>query len=154
MFFGSVQTRVDEKGRLKLPANVKRDLDEGQKFFITSEDGKRAQLYPWKEWERRVDWMMKMGPSHPVRVRFDNATALYGGEAEMDNQGRVMLPSRLRVKAKLMNEEVSIIGKFLKKKEAEYPGYLEVMNDADFVAEVESAPITDEDRLVMSQFEG
>jgi hypothetical protein len=52
-----------------------------------------------------------------------------------------------------MGEEVSIIGKYLKAKEPGYPGYLEVINDADYTAEVDAAPITSDDRLVMSQFE-
>jgi len=53
MFRGNHQTRVDEKFRLKLPAEFKRRVDEvyGPLFYITSVDGKRAQLYPMKEWE-------------------------------------------------------------------------------------------------------
>jgi MraZ protein len=153
MFLGSVQTRVDEKGRLKLPADVKRELEEGQKFFITSEDGRWAQLYPIKEWERKMSWVMKMKPSHPARLKFENATRLYGLETEMDGQGRVLLPQRLRTKARLMNEDVTIVGKLLKPKEPGYPGILEVINDADYVAEVEAAPITNEDRMAMSEFE-
>ena len=53
MFRGNHPTRVDEKCRLKLPAEFKRRVDEmyGPLFYITSMDGKRAQLYPMKEWE-------------------------------------------------------------------------------------------------------
>ena len=53
MFRGNHPTRVDEKGRLKLPAEFKRRVDElyGPMFYITSMDGKRAQVYPMKEWE-------------------------------------------------------------------------------------------------------
>ena len=42
---GSQITRVDEKGRLKIPAEYKRQLDEEgvEEFFITSKDGERAQ---------------------------------------------------------------------------------------------------------------
>lgn len=154
MFLGSVQTRVDEKGRLKLPADVKRELEEGQRFFITSEDGKRAQLYPIQEWERKMSWVMKMPSSHPVRLKFENATMFYGLETEMDAQGRVLLPQRLRTRARLMSEEVSVIGKLLKPKEPGYPGILEVINDADYAAEIEAAPLTSDDRLTMSEFEG
>ena len=48
MFRGNHQTRVDEKFRLKLPAEFKRMVDEqyGPVFYITSQDGKRAQLWP------------------------------------------------------------------------------------------------------------
>ena len=41
MFRGNHPTRVDEKGRLKLPAEFKRRVDElyGPQFYITSKDG-------------------------------------------------------------------------------------------------------------------
>ena len=44
MFRGNHQTRVDEKFRLKLPAEFKRRVDEvyGPLFYITSVDGRRA----------------------------------------------------------------------------------------------------------------
>ena len=47
MFLGHHSTRVDDKGRLKLSAEFKALVDEtcGAKFYITSMDGKRAQLY-------------------------------------------------------------------------------------------------------------
>ena len=53
MFRGSHITRVDEKGRLKLPAEFKRQIDEeyGGQFYITSRDGKVAEIHPMREWE-------------------------------------------------------------------------------------------------------
>ena len=44
---GNNPTRVDEKGRLKVPTDFKRRLDEefGEtEYFITSRDGERAEL--------------------------------------------------------------------------------------------------------------
>ena len=54
MFRGSHIARVDEKGRLKVPAEFKRLLDEkyGTTFFITSFDGERAEIFPMQEWEK------------------------------------------------------------------------------------------------------
>jgi len=153
MFLGSVQLRVDDRGRLKLPADVQRQLEEKQKFFITSEDGKRAQLYPIREWERKMSWVMKMPSADPVRERFERTTNFYGLEAEMDAQGRVMLPPRLRTKAKLMNEDVSLIGRWLKPKSEGFPGILEVINDEMYAAEIEAGPITGEDRMAMAKYE-
>ena len=49
MFRGSSPTRVDEKGRLKLPADVKTfELPDSGTEVLTSPatDGKWAQLYP------------------------------------------------------------------------------------------------------------
>ena len=54
MFRGNHPTRVDEKGRLKLPADFKRLVDEqyGTQFYITSKDGRVAEIYPLQEWEK------------------------------------------------------------------------------------------------------
>jgi MraZ protein len=54
MFRGNHPTRVDEKGRLKLPAEFKRLVDEryGTQFYITSKDGRRAEIYPLSEWQK------------------------------------------------------------------------------------------------------
>ena len=51
MFRGNHPTRVDEKGRLKVPAEFKRVIDEkyAQRFYITSLDGKVAQIYDIEE---------------------------------------------------------------------------------------------------------
>ena len=90
MFRGNHPTRVDEKGRLKLPAEFKRRVDElyGPQFYITSMDGKRAQVYPLKEWEQIEASLAKMSPMDPVRKKFQDVTNFYGQMAEMDAQGR------------------------------------------------------------------
>jgi MraZ protein len=46
MFRGNHPARVDEKGRLKIPAEFKGRVDEiyGNHFYITSKDGKRAEI--------------------------------------------------------------------------------------------------------------
>ena len=53
MFRGTHLTRLDEKGRLKMPAEFKREIDENYsaQFYITSWDGKSAKVYPMQAWE-------------------------------------------------------------------------------------------------------
>ena len=48
MFRGTHTTRLDEKGRLKVPADFKRQIDEnyGVQFYITSRTGTVAEVYP------------------------------------------------------------------------------------------------------------
>ena len=94
MFRGNHQTRVDEKFRLKLPAEFKRRVDEiyGPLFYITSVDGKRAQLYPMKEWEAIEAKIVQLEPTDPEREDFLNVTSYYGQTVEMDSQGRLLLP--------------------------------------------------------------
>ena len=111
MFRGNHPTRVDEKGRLKLPAEFKRRVDElyGPQFFITSKDGRRAEIWPLKEWEKIEAQLARLSPMDPVRKKFLDVTNYYGQMVEMDAQGRLLLPQLLRESAKAMGE-VNVLG--------------------------------------------
>src|SRR6266567_2852270 len=72
MFRGNHPTRVDEKGRLKVPAEFKRVIDEkyGTQFYITSLDGKIAQVYPFEEWERIEQKLAGLSTFNPTKKKF------------------------------------------------------------------------------------
>jgi MraZ protein len=128
MFRGNHPTRVDEKGRLKLPADYKREVDElyGVQFYITSLDGKRAKVYPLKSWEAIEASLQKMSPMDPVRKKFLDVTNYYGQMAEMDAQGRLLIPQLIRDSATVKGE-VNVLGS---------QDHLEVVNAELFKAEV------------------
>jgi MraZ protein len=111
MFRGNHPTRVDEKGRLKLPAAFKARVDEvyGPAFYITSMDGRRALVYPLKEWEQIEASLTLMSPMDPVRRKFQDVTNFYGQMAEMDAQGRLLIPQKLRELAKVTGD-VEVLG--------------------------------------------
>jgi MraZ protein len=52
MFRGNHPAKVEENGRLKLPVPFKQLLDAANvtDLYVTSEDGKRAQIWPLGEW--------------------------------------------------------------------------------------------------------
>jgi MraZ protein len=147
MFRGSHQARVDEKGRLKLPADFKRRLDEqyGTRFFITSLDGKRVQIYPLQEWEKVEASMAKLPMLDPDRAKFFDVTNYYGQEIEMDAQGRVLLPQLVRDEAKATGD-VNVIGS---------QTVLEVVNMDLFRAEMkgssEKVELTQSDRAALAE---
>ena len=131
MFRGNHPTRVDEKNRLKLPAEFKRRMDEvyGTKFYITSKDGKRAEIYPLREWEQIETKLAAIPSMNPARKKFVDVTNYYGQMAEMDAQGRLLIPQLLRDTAKVMGE-VNVLGS---------QTFLEVVNAESFKAEMQSA---------------
>jgi MraZ protein len=149
VFRGNNLTRVDEKNRLKLPADFKRLVDEkcgpGAKFYITSLDGKRAQLYPIREWELKEAVLSKLAASHPARLKFQKFTSYYGAAVEMDNQGRLLLPQLIRESASL-NGEVVVLGMAGTLE----PGFLEVVNHDFFKAEMDQEPLTQEDLAALA----
>ena len=136
MFRGNHPTRVDEKGRLKVPSEFKRVIDEkyAQKFYITSLDGIVAQVYPFEEWERIEQKLASLSTFNPTKKKFLNRTNYYGQVVEMDGQGRLLVPQILRESAQIRGE-VAVLGNLT---------YLEVRNLGALDKEIKE-PFTDED---------
>src|ERR1039458_8140670 len=103
MFRGNHPAKVDEKGRLKLPAAFKQLLDaqDVTQFYITSVDGKSAEIWPLLEWEKREAHLAEYSTLDDAVQKYLNLTSYYGQQVEMDNQARVLLPQILRVNARL-----------------------------------------------------
>ena len=137
MFRGNHPTRVDEKGRLKMPADFKSELEGGgegkQVFYITSKDGKRAQVWPMPAWEAEEAKLALIPNMNPAKQKFLDVTSYYGQKVEMDGQGRLLIPQVLREAAKLGAKEAADVVVFGKLK------HLEVANREAFEAELKSA---------------
>jgi MraZ protein len=136
MFRGNHPTRVDEKGRLKVPADFKRVIDEkyAQRFYITSLDGVIGQIYPFEEWERIEQRLASLSTFNPTKKKFLTRTNYYGQVVEMDGQGRLLIPQILRESAQLRGE-VAVLGNLT---------YLEVRNMEALDKEIQE-PFTDDD---------
>jgi MraZ protein len=142
MFRGNHPARVDEKGRLKVPAEFKRVVDEkysGGQYYITSLDGKRAQIYPFEEWQRIEEKLARLSTFNPTKKKFLDRTNYYGQVVEIDNQGRLLVPSLLRDAAQLKGE-VAVVGMLT---------YLEVRNLEAYRKEIEENAFTAEDEATL-----
>ena len=143
MFRGNHPTRVDEKGRLKIPAEFKRVIDEkyGQQFYITSLDGKVAQVYPFEEWERIEQKLAGLSSFNPTKKKFLDRTNYYGQQVELDGQGRLLLPQLLRESGQIKGE-VAVLGNLT---------YLVVRNLELFKKEIEEEKFTPEDEKTLDE---
>ena len=143
MFRGNHPTRVDEKGRLKVPSEFKRVIDEkyALRFYITSLDGKVAQIYPFEEWERIEQKLAGLSTFNPTKKKFLNRVNYYGQVVEMDGQGRLLIPQILRESAQIRGE-VAVLGQLT---------YLEVRNMEAFRREIEEQAFTDEDTKTLDE---
>jgi len=144
MFRGNHPARVDEKGRLKLPAEFKRRIDElyNGRFYITSRDGRVAEVYPLQEWEKVEQKLASIPNFDPAKRKLMDRYNFFGSEAEMDAQGRILLPQILREKANL-TADVVVFGN---------QTYLEVVNREAFVSNMEANPLTAEDEQKLAGF--
>jgi MraZ protein len=143
MFRGNHPTRVDDKGRLKVPAEFKRVIDEkyGTQFYITSLDGKVAQIYPFEEWERIEQKLASLSTFNPTKKRFLSRVNYWGQQVEMDGQGRLLMPQLLRENAAIKGE-VAVLGNLT---------YLEVRNMEALQREIETESFTTEDEKTLDE---
>jgi MraZ protein len=133
---GNCPAKVDEKGRLKIPAVFLEELKEfGNQFYITSMTGESARIYPMRVWSEIEDKLAALPSQNQAKRKFLMRTSYYGQAVELDGQGRVLLPSVLRESAQ-MKGEVDVFGTL---------DYLEVMNHTRLLDELKSSPFTPED---------
>jgi len=142
MFRGNHPTRVDEKGRLKVPAEFKRTIDEkyGQQFYITSRDGNIAEIYPFEEWKKIEEKLATVSNFNPAKKKFLDRVNYYGQMVEMDSQGRVLIPQILRESAEVKGD-VLVFGNLT---------FLEVRNAEAFRKHLEANPLTEEDEKTLA----
>ena len=143
MFRGNHPTRVDEKGRLKVPAEFKRVIDEkyNAQFYITSLDGKVGQVYPFEEWERIEQKLAGLSTFNPTKKKFLSRVNYWGQQVEMDGQGRLLIPQLLRESAGIKGE-VAVLGNLT---------YLEVRNAETFRKEIETEQFTPDDEKTLDE---
>ena len=119
-YVGNPTSKLDERGRLKLPAEFKsfteRKYSKGfNAFYITSMDGESAEIYPLPVWLERQKKVFAMPQSNPARRILLARYNLYGDRADMDPQGRMQIPEEIRTKAELTGEvKVSGEGSFIR----------------------------------------
>src|ERR671930_685657 len=106
MFWGTHRVRVDEKGRLAIPASYRRQLPEGS-FISIGQDGVLT-IYPPEQWEALSDRLRDplLGPEQRAlsRALFSNAVA-----CEFDGQGRVSLSAEQRRLAGIAPRSTAVV---------------------------------------------
>ena len=105
---GFLSARVDEKGRLKLPAAIAEYVAAlgDQRVFVTTVNGSTARIYPISVW-RQNEFLLEEG-GEDTDLKEDVAFVAYhfGADSDVDAQGRVLVPTELRRKLRLEGEQV------------------------------------------------
>ena len=144
MLRGNSPARIDEKGRLKIPATFRNYIEQqyGRDVFITSLSGEFVRIYPmpvWLEIEKKVASVSSM---NPTIMRFLNRVNYFGSVGTFDAQGRVVIQPLLR-KAAEVTGEVAVLGN---------QRYLDVWNRDRFEIKMGAEPISEEDQRILASF--
>jgi MraZ protein len=140
---GSASTRIDDKGRLKVPVSFRGSLidSNGSEVFVTSLTGDCVRVYPMQVWLGIEHKLSSIPGNHPSRLKFLDRVNYYGQACELDNQGRVLVPAHLRDGASIVGD-VRVFGRI---------DYLEVWNEVRFAEKLKREPWTDDDGLRLSE---
>ena len=141
---GNCPAKVDEKGRLKIPAVFLDELKEyGTQFYITSPTGESARIYPMKIWSEIEDKLAGLPSANKAKRKFLMRTSYFGQVVELDGQGRVLLPPVLREAAQTKGDMDMF----------EQLNYLEVMNHTRVLNEMKNEPYTNKDDEALNALE-
>jgi MraZ protein len=142
MLRGNYLATVDEKGRVKIPADFLAELRRaGTKFYVTSDSGEYARVYPMKSWQEIERKLAKLSTHNRAKKNFLARANYFGQAVDLDGQGRVLIPPVLRESAE-MKGEVDVQGHLT---------YLEIWNHARFLDHMARNPITAEDEKALDE---
>ena len=137
---GNYPARVDEKGRVKIPAAFLEALREyGTKFYVTSENGDYVRVYPMTIWNEIEEKLARLSSHNRTKQKFLTRTNYYGQVVELDGQGRILVPPILRESAQ-MRGDVDVLGNL---------NYLQIWNHTRFLDNLKASPITDDDEKTL-----
>lgn len=100
---GTYEHSIDAKGRLFIPAKLREEL--GVTFYLAMGVDECLAIYPQETWNRFTEKFasMPMSQSAAMRPLFANAS-----KCELDSQGRIVIPQKLRKYAGLEKDAVII----------------------------------------------
>jgi MraZ protein len=108
--WGIYPGKVDDKGRLKLPVDFQQYLSNAgdTKVFITSFDARIARIYPISVWKEIAALLKDPGDDAETAEDLWFTANDLGGSAELDSQGRLMMPAELRRALNIENQPVHL----------------------------------------------
>ena len=137
MLRGNSLAKVDEKGRLKLPAAFRSVIEPtyGSEFFVTSLRGESARVYPMQVYAEIEEKILQASSVQPLVAKLRNSLNFFGQRAAMDGQGRILIHPLLRERASLVGE-IAVLGQ---------QNFLELWNLSAFEESLNQNPLTDEE---------
>ncbi len=106
MFLGEYEHTIDAKGRMAVPARFRLQMDRGA--VISKGMGTCLSVYTWERWDEKSAEMVAGKTSEELRD-FERRIYPSASEVELDGQGRMSIPAKLRAYARL-ESEVSVVG--------------------------------------------
>jgi MraZ protein len=110
-FKGSYEYSIDSKGRINIPAKLKRCIspEANETFTVTRGFEKCLFVYPQDEWNRLEESIRALSSTNSQHRFFTRLLLEQAVESQLDGQSRITIPKNLLQFASIENE-VLILG--------------------------------------------
>jgi MraZ protein len=110
-FKGSYEYSVDSKGRINIPAKLRKYVspDANDTFVITRGYERCLFVYPLDEWNKLEQSIRSLSATNPQHRFFTRTLLENASEMQLDGQSRITIPKELLQLAAIENE-VIILG--------------------------------------------
>jgi len=111
LFRGQYTYSVDSKGRLSIPAKLRRQLspEANDTFVMTQGTAKCIDVYPMDQWQQFEQKLIDLNPFNPQEAKFIRMILQHATEDNLDSQSRILIPPNLLQYAKI-EKEVLVLG--------------------------------------------
>lgn len=106
-FRGGFPATIDAKGRVKLPARLREQLEEGfgRDVYLCSFFPHELRIYPLEVWQLVEERLLSKPAMKPAVLKLIERVN-YGQLLEVDDHGRLMVPALLREMVDVQGEVV------------------------------------------------
>ncbi len=111
LFRGQYTYSVDSKGRLSIPAKLRRHLspEANDTFVMTQGTATCIDLYPMDQWQHFEQKLIDLNPFNPQEAKFIRMILQHATEDKLDSQSRILIPPNLLEYAGI-EKEVLVLG--------------------------------------------
>ena len=106
MLMGEYEHTLDAKGRISMPAKLRKDM--GDKFILTKGLDGCLFAFSQEEWLNFEEKLKSLPLSDKNARNFVRYFLAGATECELDKQGRFLIPANLRISANLEKEAIII----------------------------------------------
>ncbi len=112
-FRGQFDCTMDDKGRIKMPASLRKQFpaEDGSRFMLAKDIEDCLVIYPMKTWEKQEALLARLNPFSLKHQQFVNAITVGLTEIEMDGADRFLVGKSL-MKYLGNSKEIVLKGKF------------------------------------------
>ena len=143
-FRGGFPATIDAKGRVKLPARLREQLESGfgREAYVCSFFPHELRIYPLADWQTVEEQILGKPAKKPAVLKLIERVN-YGQMLEMDDHGRVLIPALLR---EMVDVEGEVVVSGLM-------NHLAVTNRSRAASFLKEASLSDEELEELAQLE-